>query len=78
MVAKTIPFIGKEVLVKDSSNTSYVDVQGVIVDETKNTFILTVDGEKKTILKKDSTFLIEGKVIDGNKITKRIEDRIKS
>ena len=51
--------------------------EGKIIDETKNTIIIkTQEGEKK-ILKQNAKIEINGKLIDGKKITKRPEDRIK-
>ncbi len=50
---------------------------GTVIDETKNTIIID-DGQKaKTILKKGCVFSIDGQNIDGEKLTKRIEDRLK-
>lgn len=74
----SVPFIGKKVAVSDAANKSYVGIQGVIVNETKNAFVIDDGTAKKTVLKKDAVFQIDGKQIIGKKITKRIEERIKS
>jgi len=51
--------------------------KGKIIDETKNTLtIKTKQGEKK-ILKTNANFEINGKLVEGKKVTKRPEDRIK-
>lgn len=72
-------FIGKPLSVCEASNAHYVGLAGTIVDETKNSFRIETDtGVEKVILKKGTCFLIEGNLIPGNEITKRLEDRIKN
>lgn len=72
------PLIGCEAEVISSKNTSLVGLKGKIVDETKNTFkLLTKDQSFKTVMKKDNVFSMDGMRIDGSRIVKRIEDRIK-
>ena len=72
------PFIGKELVVEESTNESYLSMAGIVVDETKNTFVIKLMNEEKTILKKGSIFSIGGTIISGDKITKRLEERIKT
>lgn len=72
------PFIGKQLRVVSSTNTSYEGCKGLIIDETKNTFVIQTSQEQKTILKKGCIFDIDGKQIQSTKIMKRLEDRIKS
>ncbi|MCF7798722.1 ribonuclease P protein subunit [Candidatus Woesearchaeota archaeon] len=62
----------------EAKNKSYVGLKGIIVNETKNTMALLVDGVEKTILKSGVTFTINQKKINGETIVKRTEDRIKS
>lgn len=51
--------------------------EGTIVNETKNMLVLkTDDGQKKFI--KNTIIIQTDKIIEGNKITKRPEDRIKA
>jgi RNase P/RNase MRP subunit p29 len=69
-------FIGKQAAVTKSRNRQQL-LTGKIIDETKNTFRLRVKDRTITILKKDKEFRIDGKRIDGNKIMKRPEERIK-
>jgi len=73
--------IGLKVKIKECKDTSWIGKSGLIVDETKNTFLIEVDNQKKTIAKKIATFEFdyEGKkvILDGSKITYRPEDRIK-
>ena len=52
-------------------------VEGIIVDETKNTFTIFTDGKEKKIMKNEKEFMIEETIIKGNKIQKRPEERIK-
>ena len=52
--------------------------KGKIIDETKNTItIKTKDGEKK-FLKQNLKIEIDGITLDGKKLTKRPEERIKN
>jgi RNase P/RNase MRP subunit p29 len=72
-----IPYIGKTLVVSKSSQPTIVGMQGTIVDETAQTFIVDVNGEQKTILKKGTEFVIDTHKIIGDDITKRPEERIK-
>jgi RNase P/RNase MRP subunit p29 len=50
---------------------------GKIIDETKNTLVIkTKEGEKK-FLKNNSKIEFDKKIINGKKVTKRPEERIK-
>lgn len=68
-------FIGKKAKTEN--------IEGIIIDETKNTFKIKLRSEPgvqntvKTILKNNKTFIINGEQIDGNKIIKKPEERIK-
>lgn len=70
-------FIGRQVQVK--SNTYLVS--GVVVDETKNTFIIESAGTEKMIPKRgcefEFTYNGEQITIRGSEIQHRPEDRIK-
>jgi ribonuclease P protein subunit POP4 len=71
--------IGSEVEVL--SAPCYAGINGMISDETKNTFIIDSEGMKKTVPKKNNEFSItyEGNkfVIKGSEVLHRPEDRIK-
>jgi len=73
--------IGLKVKIKECKDMSWIGKSGLIVDETKNTFQIEVENQKKIIAKNIATFEfeIEGKkiLLDGSKITYRPEDRIK-
>jgi len=70
--------IGKEIRVIDSSNKSLIGTEGKVIDETKNT-IKIIDKKKreKMIIKNQVTLKLDNKIVEGKKITKRIEERIK-
>ncbi len=67
-------FIGKHAVARYAGRT----FEGIIVDETKNT--IKIETEKKiiTVIKKEATFKINDKLVEGRKIAKRPEDRIKA
>ncbi len=70
-------YIGKNIEIKKAGNKEIIGLKGKIVDETMHTFKVKVDKKTKTILKKNNTFMINNNEIEGNKIIKRPEDRIK-
>ncbi len=74
--------IGLRVKVVSHSDPSVVGVEGVVIDETKNTLVVEADGKRKRILKLYGIFefvLPSGvKVrVDGTEILGRPEDRLK-
>jgi ribonuclease P protein subunit POP4 len=73
--------IGLKVKILECKDKSWIGKEGLIVDETKNTFLIEFEDQKKTIAKNITTFGFEyeGKkiILDGSKITYRPEDRIK-
>ena len=71
--------IGEEIEVVETTNNSLANLRGKIVDESKQTLTIDVDGKVKTVLKGTITFKIisSGKLIDGKTIMKRPEDRLK-
>ena len=75
-------FIGLEAKVVKSSNPDLVGITGKVVDETRNTFTISHNGEKKVIIKDTTIFefvMPDGTVveIDGKVIMGRPEDRLK-
>jgi RNase P/RNase MRP subunit p29 len=66
--------IGKQILATYAKKT----FEGIIIDETKNTITIQTKNKKTTIIKKEATLKIDDKTVDGRKITKRPEDRIKA
>jgi len=73
--------IGLKVKIKECKDPNWVGKSGLIINETKNTFLIEFDNQKKIIAKNIAIyeFDIDGKkvIIDGSKITYRPEDRIK-
>ena len=70
-------FIGKELVVADASNKSYLSTSGTVVDESKYAFVVRTKNGEKTILKKGTVFRFGDELIQGDKIIKRLEERIK-
>jgi RNase P/RNase MRP subunit p29 len=74
-------FIGEQVEILSSNNRQLMGLTGKIVDETRDSFKILVNKrnfkEFKMIFKKGNTFKIGGLVVQGIKIAKRPEDRIK-
>ena len=71
-------FIGEKVEITESKNKEQLNIKGTIIDETKNTFTIKTQTKTIKILKKDKNFTINNEKIEGNKITKEPEERIKS
>jgi len=71
-------FIGKTIIITKSKNKNQEGTTGKIIDETKNTFKIKTTKKTITILKNEKTFTIQNEKIEGNKITKRPEERIKT
>jgi ribonuclease P protein subunit POP4 len=75
-------FIGLEAKVVKSSNPTVVGISGRVVDETRNTFIILHDDNRKVVAKDKSVFdfvmpdrtVVE---IDGKVLIGRSEDRIR-
>lgn len=74
-------FIGLHVKILDCTDPSWKGQNGLIVDETKNTFLIKTTYGNKKIAKKTAIFEFESDdkkiIIDGKKIVYRPEDRIK-
>ncbi len=77
MISLRDEFLGKKIKIIASPMKHQLNVEGLVVDESKNTFVILCEGEEKKVLKKGRVFLIEGSEIDGDKINKRPEERIK-
>ncbi len=77
MITKKDEFIGEKIEIIKSTDINKKGIKGLIVDETKNLFILiTEDGEKR-IPKKEITFKIKGQIFEGRELLKRPWERIK-
>jgi len=73
-------FIGKKAKVVNSKNKN-MKIEGTIIDETKNMFIIREGDKKKKVTKKGNTFEIIIKTnkvrINGDLLLARPEERIK-
>jgi RNase P/RNase MRP subunit p29 len=73
--------IGRKVKIKKSTDPNWTGKTGIIIDETKNTFLIEKNGEQKRIAKNIASFEFEylGKktIVEGTRLTYRPEDRIK-
>lgn len=73
--------IGLDIEIVDAKNKSLIGLKGKIVDETKNTFIIEVQGKEKKLLKDQVTLIIhfekEKVKAEGKLFLGRPEERIK-
>jgi len=75
-------FIGSHGVVAESPNMDYVGVGGLVVGETKNTFLFQEEGRTRSVIKEAASFdftFSDGTVveIDGKLLVGRSEDRLK-
>ncbi len=75
-------FIGTEAKVAESRHQGYVGISGKIIDETRNTFVILHEGERKRIVKDSAVFhfmFSDGTTveIDGKLLVRQPEDRLK-
>ncbi len=73
--------IGLNVKIIKCTDPNWEGKKGIVLDETKNTFLLEINGEQKRIAKKSATFEFaydDKKIsLNGADINYRPEDRIK-
>lgn len=74
--------IGLQAEIVWSTDSSLVGKKGIVVDETRNTFVLEEAGDLKVIPKSNADFLFtlpDGKKVKvkGRRIVSRPEDRVK-
>jgi len=74
-------FVGKQVLISECTDPTLINLSGIIIDETKNTFIIDVNGQLKRVAKDIAQFTIKQHdtliQVKGSQIPFRPEDRIK-
>jgi ribonuclease P protein subunit POP4 len=75
-------FIGLKAKVVKSSNPDCLGIMGKVVDETRNTIVISQDGKRKTVVKDQSVFyftLPDGTVVEvaGTILVGRPEERLK-
>ncbi len=70
--------IGRQVTVVSSNNKTLAGLSGRIVDETLNAIVIEKDdGRLVTVIKKTSTFNIEGIEVVGTEVQQRPHERLK-
>lgn len=73
--------IGKHVRIKECKDPTFTNISGIIIDETKNTFIIETKNKQKRIAKNSAIFEFEFKrkkmLIKGSRLIYRPEDRTK-
>jgi ribonuclease P protein subunit POP4 len=73
--------IGRTVTIIECTDPSWVNLTGLIIDETKHTFLIETDKKQKRIAKQTAMFAFEyhGKktIVKGTRLVYRAEDRIK-
>tara|TARA_B100000214_G_scaffold360786_1_gene323532 strand:- start:520 stop:771 length:252 start_codon:yes stop_codon:yes gene_type:complete len=77
MDVRNMPWIGQRLEVVSSTDPSYVGRSGLVINESRR-MVKLQDGDKMIALpKQEICFKInESKIIQGNKMNKRPEDRI--
>ena len=70
-------FIGMPIKILTSTDKTLENMQGEIIDETKNMFLIETEGTTKKIIKDQCVFDVEGITIKGSEIARRPEERIK-
>lgn len=74
-------FIGLSVKVTQCNDPNWIGKIGIIINETKNMFLIKLNKKNKKIEKKNSQFEFEYNgnkiIINGSKIAYRPEERIK-
>ncbi len=69
--------IGQKIKILESKNKTLKNLIGKIIDETKYTITIKTKTKTKMILKNQITFQINKKIIEGNTIISKPENRIK-
>jgi ribonuclease P protein subunit POP4 len=73
--------IGRTVTIIECTDPSWTNQSGLIIDETKHTFIIETEKKHKRIAKQTATFAFEyhGKktIVKGTQLVYRPEERIK-
>jgi len=73
--------IGRYVKIKDCTDPTFANLYGIVIDETKNTFLIETEDKQKRITKNTATFEFEYKgkkiTVKGSRLIYRPEDRTK-
>ncbi|DAC15249.1 MAG TPA: hypothetical protein D7H86_01535 [Candidatus Poseidoniales archaeon] len=70
-------WLGRTINVTDSSDVSLIGLKGLVLDETRETIIISHDEQTKRLGKQAIRFTVDdSKVINGSLVRQRAEDRI--
>ena len=74
--------IGTQIDIVDSKNPTLNGLKGIVVDETKNTLMVQIDNERKTVVKDQIRLMVVTKNnqtmgTSGQNIIGKYEDRIR-
>ena len=73
--------IGRVVTIIECTDSSWINQSGLIIDETKHTFLIEIEKKQLRIAKQTATFAFEynGKktIVKGTRLAHRPEERIK-
>jgi ribonuclease P protein subunit POP4 len=73
--------IGRMITIIECTDPSWINQSGLIIDETKHTFLIETEKKQKRIAKQTATFAFEynGKktIVKGTRLAHRPEERIK-
>lgn len=70
-------FFGKPIKIIDSTDPSLRGIEGILVDETKNTFLLSTRKGLKRVVKNTIIFISDNETYDGKNMIRRFENRIR-
>jgi len=70
-------FLGRKVCVENHSDRSIAGVVGIIIDETRETVLLSSSDGNKRVAKNNATFKFENTSLNGNLLKYRPQDRIR-
>ena len=70
-------FLGRKVIVENHSDQSIAGTSGIVIDETRETMLLSSSGGIKRVSKNNAMFKFEDGVLNGDLLKYRPQDRIK-
>ena len=70
-------FLGRKVCVENHSDRSIAGVVGIIIDETRETVLLSSSNGNKRVATNNATFKFENTSLNGNLLKYRPQDRIR-
>ena len=74
---EAIQLIGQKALIVKAANKGLEGIQGVIVDETRNTIGIETDGKVRKVLKKEVRLQISSQEIEGKDLIGTMSERLK-